>query len=321
MPTQPLTIEIYRAPDLVATDGVMKGAAISFADELILDDIYQLRRGATPKVLPLIATPEGLQSAEGAGHRVHLDCCLTLMDPRGGTHEALILVEVTAGMAEAVYVMPLADMRPLTDYRVVGIARELATKRFADASAGSFAKGTRITLRDGSMCPIEALAPGDMVLTRDAGPQPVRQMTEATLRAAGSFAPVVIGKGVLNNDAELVVRPDHRLFIYQRQDHIGAGRGEVLVRARHLVDGKKITRRMGGFIDYYQIVFDDHHIIFAEGIAAESHLVDPRTRGLSSEGMSDARHSLRGYHAYEVADHLLSGGAIAEVLRPPAAGR
>ena len=274
MRERPMTIDVYVACDLLTTDGVMKGEPISFADELVLDDTFQVVPGRMPEPLLLIAGPQGLRMAEGRQTTLHLDCCLTLMDPKGGTHEALILVEVADGHAEEIYVMPLGDLVPQTDYRLVGIARHTATKRFADVASGSFGRGTRITLRDGSMCPIETLQSGDMVLTRDAGPQPVREVIHATLRATGSFAPVVIAKGALNNEADLALRADHRLLIFQRDDLIGAGRSEVLIKARHLVDGKKITRRKGGFVDYFQLIFDDHHIIFAEGIAAESHLAD-----------------------------------------------
>ena len=281
MNERPLTVDVFTARDILTTDGVMKGEPISFADELVLDDLFQVLPGREQQPLDLATTQDGLRQAGAAeGTLIHLDCCLTLMDPDGGTHEALILVAVEDGHATEIYVMPLGELAQLTDYRLVGIARHTATKRFADAASGSFAKGTRISLRDGSMCPIEALKPGDMVLTRDAGPQPVRQVVQATLRATGSFAPVVIAAGTLNNEGDLAVRPDHRLFVYQREDKIGIGRPEVLIKARHLVDNKKITRRKGGFIDYFQLVFDDHHIIFAEGIAAESHLVDPRTRCL-----------------------------------------
>ena len=71
--------------------------------------------------------------------------------------------------------------------------------------------------------------------------------------------------------------PDHRLFIYQRSDELGAGRSELLIKARHLVNGDTIHAQPGGFVDYFQLLFDRHQIIFAEGIAAETLLADHRT--------------------------------------------
>ena len=320
MQDRSLTIDVFTARDLLTTEGVMKGEAISFADELVLDDAFQVLPGREQQPLALLAGETGLRRADGQHLPVHLDSCLTLMDPTGGTHEVLILVEVDEGLTAEIHVMPLGEMRPLTDYRLVGIERHTATKRFSEAASGSFARGTRITLRDGSMCPIEALQEGELVLTRDSGPQPVRQIVRATLRATGSFAPVVIAAGSLNNEGDLVVRPDHRLFVYQREDRIGAGRAEVLIKARHLVDGKKVVRRKGGFIDYFQLIFDAHHIIYAEGIAAESHLVDPRTRAILPETSGAEAHSLRGYHEYEVSDNLIPLNKAAALLRKASTG-
>jgi hypothetical protein len=319
MKSRPLTIDVFRASDIVTTDGVMKGEAISFADELVLDDTFQVNRGRQLQPVALVSTDSGLYRAGEEASVVHLDCCITLMGPDGGTHEALILVAVEDDHAADVYVMPLGELAAMTDYRLVGIARHTATRRFAEAASGSFAKGTRITLRDGAMCPIEALRAGDVVLTRDAGPQPIRHITQATLRATGNFAPVVIAAGALNNEGPLALRPDHRLFVYQRQDHIGAGRAEVLIKARHLVDGKKIVRRKGGFIDYYQLVFDDHHIIFAEGIAAESHLVEADSRGDAEDRASQSA-SAQEYLEYEVSGHLIPPEEAARLLRAASAG-
>jgi hypothetical protein len=227
------------------------------------------------------------------------------MAPNGGTHEALLLVAVQDDVVADIYVLPLGELRSLVDYRLVGVARHTATKRFAEAASGSFARGTHITMADGEMRKIEDLRIGEMVLTRDAGRQPVRHIGQTTLRATGSFAPVVITKGALNNDADLVVRPDHRLFVYQRADFLGAGRAEVLVKARHLVDHTSVVRWRGGFIDYFQLIFDEHHIIFAEGIAAESHLVDPRTGDALPIGVASPDHSHRPHHDYEVRDNLI----------------
>ncbi|SFS07054.1 Hint domain-containing protein [Yoonia litorea] len=313
-----LTLDVYCASDVVTSDGVMKGEFISFADELVLDDSFQIIQGARQRPLTLISERGALRRDDASGNLVHLDSCLTLMDTDGTTHEVLILVEVEDDMAAEVFVLSLGEMVPLVDYRLVGIARHLATKRFAEAASGSFAKGTRITLRDGRMCPVEALSPGDEVLTRDAGPQPIKSIGHATLRATGSFAPVVIPSGALNNEGDLLLRPDHRLFIYQRDDRLGSGRAEVLVKARHLVDGQSITRRKGGFVDYYQLIFDAHHIIFAEGIAAESHLVDPRTH--TDQTDQNTPHSLHGYHDYEVKDNLIPLKQAAALLRKASGG-
>lgn len=170
-------------------------------------------------------------------------------------------------------------------------------------------------MADGAMRNIENLKAGDLVLTRDAGRQPVKCVAQATLRATGSFAPVVIKKGVLHNEGDLVLRPDHRLFVYQREDALGAGRAEVLIKARHLVDYTTVLRRRGGFIYYFQLIFDQHHIIYAEGIAAESHLVDPRTRAALPEGLTTPEHGHRTHFDYEVKDNLIPLAKAAELLR------
>jgi len=320
MQTHPISIEVYAASDVIASDGVTKGEALSFADELVLDDVFRVAAGAETRTLDLLSGANGLSLAKGAQNPVHLDSCLTLIAPDGGTYEALILVEVEDNAVADIYLLALGELLPQVDYRLVGVERHTATKRFAEAASGSFARGTRITMHDGKMRPIEALSPGDMVLTRDAGQQPVRWLRQSTLRATGSFAPVVITEGALHNEADLVLRPDHRLFIYQREDFLGAGRAEVLIKARHLVDGKTVIRRRGGFIDYFQIIFDEHYIIYAEGIAAESHLVDTRTRAALPEGLGAQDHSHRPHLDYEVKDNLIPFDKAAALLRKASAG-
>lgn len=314
-----MMIEVFSAADMLATDGVMKGETLSFADELILDDVYRLQTSYAAKLLALVSDGESLKRADAPHNTVHLDCCLTLMGPDGSTHEALILVEVEAATAAAIYVLPLGEIVPDVNYRLVGIARHTATKRFAEAASGSFGRGTHITMADGAMRAIETLKAGDLVLTRDAGRQPVKHVGQATLRASGRFAPVVITKGALNNENDLVLRPDHRLFVYQRMDVLGAGRAEVLVKARQLIDDTTVVRRRGGFIDYFQLIFDQHHIIYAEGIAAESHLVDPRTRPDLADDVAGTRHITSAHHHYEVKDNLIPLGKAAAMLRKASA--
>ncbi|SEW02494.1 Hint domain-containing protein [Cognatiyoonia koreensis] len=322
-PSPSQTVAVYAARAFRVTDGVAEGEGISFADELVLDDVYQLSNEAARLPLTLSATEKSGgfvvsdASATGlAGNQVVLDCCLTLMAPDSTTYEALVLVEVVSGGVEAVYLLPLATLRPLTDYRLVGVDRHAATTRFAEVACVSFTRGTHITLASGRQIPIEEMKVGDRVLTRDDGPQAVRWIGQTTLRAVGDFAPVVIKKGALHNEHDLVVSPDHRIFVYQRQDRLGAGRNEVLIKVRHLINGESVYQRDGGFVDYFQLLFDDHQIIYAEGIAAESLLIDPRTRdALPTNATKSGRHAHRRHLDYEVQEQLLAQPDAVELLR------
>ena len=310
-----ITIDVWQGADFRVVDGVQTGDPLGFADELVMDDVFALSPKAQPLRLDLRSTDTGLQRATGVPNAVHLDCCLTLIAPDGQTAEALVLVEESGGEVIAIYLMGLGDIVAERRYRLIAITRQTATRRFADAEAGSFARGTRITLADGRMRPVEDLQQGDLVLTRDAGKQPLRHIVQTTLRASGNAMPVVITKGALQNDDDLVLRPDHRVFVYQRDDLLGAGRAEVLVKARQLVNGVSILWREGGFIDYFQLILDDHQIIYAEGIAAESHLVDARTRPALPPDAAMAPHRHRPHLDYDVAASLINRQDAAALLR------
>lgn len=320
-PTQ--TVAVFQARQFAVTDGVAEGEGLSFADELVMDDVYQLDQSAVRVPLTLNTIPDtgGFVVAAGSvtgltNSQVVLDCCVTLMAPDSATYEALVLVEIVAGGVEAVYMLPLATLRPHTDYRLVGVDRHAATTRFAEVACVSFTRGTHITLASGQQVPIEDMKVGDRVLTRDDGAQEVRWIGQTTLRAVGDFAPVVIKKGALHNEHDLVVSPDHRIFVYQRQDRLGAGRNEVLVKVRHLINGDTVFQRDGGFVDYYQLLFDDHQIIYAEGIAAESLLIDTRTKGaLPDSATKSGRHAHRRHLDYEVQEQLLAQPDAVDLLR------
>lgn len=300
--------------------GANLGDPVSFASELALDDVYRAAPGARPAALSLHAAAQGFAIAPGSaagqpGAAVLLDSVLTFMSPDGATTEALLFVELdAAGCVAQSHVMALAPLRAGTDYALVTIDTEHTHARLAHVACVSFSRGTHITLASGAQVAIEALAPGDRVLTRDAGAQPIRWIGQCTLRATGPFAPIRIAAGALNNTADLLVSPDHRLFIYQRQDRIGAGRAEVLVKARHLVNGETITQRSGGYVEYFQLLFDAHQIIYAEGIAAESFLLDPRTAPALPGEVAGSAHA-GSYGALDLREDLLGRPDLTDVLR------
>lgn len=321
------TVAVLRSDDFRVSEGVAEGEGITFADELVLDDVYQLSSAA--KRVPLSL---GLRDGENgfiidestaigtARNIVYLDSCLTLMGDDSTTYEVLVLVEVSDGALEETFLLPLANLESHANYRLVGVDRDAAATRFAEVACVSFTRGTHITLASGKQCPIEDLQVGDKVLTRDDGAQAVRWIGQTTLRAVGEFAPVVITKGALHNENDLLVSPDHRLFVYQRRDKLQAGRSEVLVKVRHLINDTTVYRRDGGFVDYFQLLFDDHQIIYAEGIAAESLLIDPRTRAALPDDVRAAngtrdRHAHRPHLDYEMQENNLPKEDLIEVLR------
>ncbi|NIZ09226.1 Hint domain-containing protein [Pseudooceanicola sp. HF7] len=276
-----LTIPVYLSATFRVVHGVNEGDALSFANELVPDDIYWFT--PTLKQKRLIVHPGAYGQGELAqsteigqpGATLHLDSYLTFMSPDGSTTELLVLVEVASdGTVNEVYALPLSTPVPRTDYQLVGVDRDNAPTKMAEVTCVSFTEGTQITMANGMQRAIQDLRIGDRILTRDNGPQELRWIGHSTIRAVGAFAPIVIRAGELANTNDLVVSPNHRLFIYQREDTLGIGRKEMLVRARHLVNGTTIYQMDGGFVEYYQLLFDNHEIIYAEGIAAETMLLN-----------------------------------------------
>ncbi|SLN41276.1 hypothetical protein ROJ8625_01965 [Roseivivax jejudonensis] len=330
-PTQ--SVAVYRAAQFRVANGANLGDGVSVAGELMLDDIYRLSPVAAPVRLGVVARAEppfavAADSETGQpGADLHLDCAVTFMSGDGCTTEALVLVETDAGGNIAdIYLLPLGPIGSHADYALVGIDEEAGLQRFAQVACVSFTRGTLITLASGEQRAVESLAVGDIVLTRDDGAQPIRWIGQTTTRAVGDFAPIVIRAGTLHNTNDLVVSPDHRLFIYQRTDRLGAGRSELLVKARHLVNGDSVTRLTGGFVDYFQMLFDRHQIIYAEGIAAESMLIDTRTRAALPRELSETLRRVIPGHSdavardLEVHEALLRRDDAADILRRSSGG-
>lgn len=326
-------LPVLPAPMFRVEHGAMQGDALSVASDLMLDDAYALTAQATLARLVLIPENDGLfrtarDSQVGApGSTVCLDSCLTLMSPDGKTTELLVLVETDAqGHIAQVFALPLTVLRPKTEYRLVGIDTDTAQARLAQVACVSFTRGTHITLATGEQRQIENLAVGDRVLTRDDGAQQIRWIGQSTTRAVGDFAPIRIAAGTLHNMGDLIVSPEHRLFIYQRNDELGVGRSELLIRARHLVNGTTITRMDGGFVDYFQLLFDAHQIIYAEGIAAETLLLDDRTRPALPADLAQRleqgglAHDPRHHADYELAESQATRPDMVGLLRRATTG-
>jgi len=327
------TLQVYRAQYFSVTDGANLGDALMWASEIALDDRYRLLPDAPKERLTITSQNQAKPNSDFVvaenselglpGSLLFMDCVATFMAPDGETLSAIILLETNPSddAVTQVYLLPITTLRSKIDYCLIGTDTSNVKTLFAEVACVSFSRGTRITLASGKQNPIENLRIGDKVLTRDDGPQTVRWIGQNTIRAVGDFAPVFIKKGALSNENDLLVSSNHRLFVYQRYDEIGLGRSEVFVKAQHLVNGTTIFVQEGGFVDYFQILFDNHQIIYAEGIAAESLLLDTRTAAVLPGGLAERLAGALGQHRssplvdYEVDKAMLVGQDPAEILR------
>ncbi|MFT5865799.1 MAG: Ca2+-binding RTX toxin-like protein [Gammaproteobacteria bacterium] len=133
-----------------------------------------------------------------------------------------------------------------------------------------FTPGTRIATPAGAR-DIATLKIGDLIVTRDHGLQPIRWIQQRTVPAVDRFAPIRIRPGVVTGqDRDLLVSPQHRMLFQGYRAELLFGESEVLVAAKHLLDGKLVTRDTGGDVTYIHMMFDEHEVIFAEGAATES---------------------------------------------------
>jgi hypothetical protein len=140
-----------------------------------------------------------------------------------------------------------------------------------------FTPGMMIETPSGCI-PVERLEPGDLVTTLDHGAQPLLHLSRARHRALGHAAPVHFAPGALENIEPFAVSQQHRILVRGWQAEMFFGADEVLVPARHMVNGDTIRIVEGGVVDYIHLLFARHEIVTAAGVPSESffpgHAVD-----------------------------------------------
>jgi hypothetical protein len=288
---------VFLNTDMMVSCGVNVGEPVTNASDSVVGDVYVFSASAQAREMVVRDTGAGHRNradlfeddtrgqtiGEGSqigvlGQGLELESRLTFMGSDGSTVEVLIINNTCiGGGASGEYFLPLSPLAPGMDYTLIKADVNPGRVSYADLGCVCFTRGTRITMADGSQRRIEDLVPGDMVLTRDSGARPLRWVGHNTVRAHGPLSPVVITRGTLGNDADLVVSQQHRMLITDWRAEVMLGASEVLVRAKDLVNGETVYLRPGGFVDYFHILFDDHEIVYAEGAPSESLHINART--------------------------------------------
>ena len=150
-----------------------------------------------------------------------------------------------------------------------------------------YAAGTRILTPQGER-PVESLAAGAMVLTVSATglrERRVRWIGRRRIDLTRHARPDLVAPIRIRRDAvagnvphrDLLLSPDHAIFIDGR-----------LIRARQLINGATILQeKERGSVEYFHVELDEHALLLAEGLPAESYL-DTGNRGFFSNS-GDAR--------------------------------
>lgn len=133
-----------------------------------------------------------------------------------------------------------------------------------------FTPGTLILTPHGERR-VESLRPGDLVITQDHGPQPLRWVGAKEVPGMGKFAPVRISRTLLAGAREdLLVSPQHRVLIGNAATQLLFAQEEVLASAKHLLASGGAKLAPCERVTYLHLMFDQHQIIYANGAATES---------------------------------------------------
>ncbi|NBD29474.1 MAG: hemolysin [Alphaproteobacteria bacterium] len=158
-----------------------------------------------------------------------------------------------------------------------GRAYNLVADRVAADLVPCFTPGTMIATPRGER-PVEALAEGDLVCTRDNGLQEVRwagrvDLDRAALAARPEWRPVRLRAGALGPDTpsrDLLLSPNHRMLITGDRAALHFGETEVLAAAKHLTGYAGVDRVGTAGISYIHLLFDRHEVILSNGGWSES---------------------------------------------------
>lgn len=195
------------------------------------------------------------------------------------------------------------------------------TLALSDEEVFCFVAGTLIETPEGWR-PVEDLAPGDLVMTRDNGPQPIRwvgsvRLSGPSLARHARLRPIRIRAGALGPDTprqDLLVSPQHRVLVRSNIAMRMFGALEVLIAARQLLqlDWIDVATDLDE-VHYVHILFDRHEVVNSNGAPTES--LYAGTQALRSVGPA-AREEI-----FALFPELREGGVAPEPVRPLPSGR
>jgi len=142
--------------------------------------------------------------------------------------------------------------------------RDRASTLVVERALTGVRKGTRILTLSGTL-PIEQLAIGEKVITRDSGTAILRKVTCRTERCR----PIRVKAGSLGHtrpEQDLVIAPQTVLHIRDWRAMALFGASAAMVPASRLIDGEFLAEQDSQDLTVYQLTFDTQNIFYAEGV-------------------------------------------------------
>lgn len=144
------------------------------------------------------------------------------------------------------------------------------TQDFDFRDVPCFTPGARILTPYGERL-IEELRVGDLVLTRDSGACPIRWIGQSSAPGLGAAAPIRLTRNAIPGlERAITVSQQHRFLLSSHENELLFGTPEVLVAAKHLVDGWRVRSLQQRHVTYLHLMFDRHEVIYANGVPTES---------------------------------------------------
>ncbi|MDZ4311285.1 MAG: Hint domain-containing protein [Cypionkella sp.] len=197
-------------------------------------------------------------------------------------HQSFTVTIIPVPDTGAQLLMLVGDLPPCDqDLWVVRTAIDRTHSGAGARAAGGvicFTPDTRVATPDGVQ-QIRTLRPGDLILTRDNGPQEVlwsghRRMSGARLYAMPHLRPIRFkanSMGLHRPDEDLLVSPQHRMLVKGAASQALFNTAEVLVAAEDLVNDATVTVDHAlREVTYVHILLERHNIVWANGLETES---------------------------------------------------
>ncbi|MCO4848875.1 MAG: Hint domain-containing protein [Yoonia sp.] len=138
-------------------------------------------------------------------------------------------------------------------------------------SESGLCAGTTIMTLNGEI-PVEHLAVGDRVITRDCGMSVIKAIQSRDVK----MQPIRIKAGSLGHtrpDRDMIVAPGARIHIRDWRAEALFGAATATVEAHRLLDGEFLSKQPMCDVKVFDLMFDREHILYADGVEVVSAVV------------------------------------------------